>query len=274
MKPRPLPLLLLLIILAPAVVAAQADDREVVVTVVERLFAGLKAGDTAAMRATLHPAARIIQTGTRDGAPFARVNSADDFLRSIGAAAGRALEERIYHPEVRLDDHLATVWVEYDFLVDGTVSHCGVDSYQLVRTGEGWKILQIVDTQRRTGCETIATLAQARHDRRIDYVEIPVPDIGRAKAFYGKAFGWSFTDYGPDYASFSDGRLSGGLREEKQPAGAGVLVVLYAADLTALRNAVVAAGARITREIFDFPGGRRFHFTDPGGTELAVWSDR
>ena len=267
-------LLLLLMVMAPSFAAAQADDRQVVVTVVERMFAGLKAGDTAAMRATMHPAARIIQTGTRDGVPFARVNSADAFLQSIAAATGRALEERIYNPEVRLDDHLATVWVEYDFLVNGAVSHCGVDSYQLVRTANGWRILQIVDTQRRTGCESIATLAQARHDRRIDYVEIPVPDVARAKQFYGQVFGWRFTDYGPDYASFSDGRLSGGLREEQQRAGEGVLVVLYAADLASLRNAVVAAGGRITRDIFDFPGGRRFHFTDPGGTELAVWSDR
>ncbi|HEX9164582.1 MAG TPA: VOC family protein, partial [Gemmatimonadales bacterium] len=184
------------------------------------------------------------------------------------------LEERIYNPEVRLDDHLATVWVEYDFLVNGAVSHCGVDSYQLVRTADGWRILQIVDTQRRTGCESIATLAQARHDRRIDFVEIPVPDVARAKQFYGQVFGWRFTDYGPDYASFSDGRLSGGLREEKQRAGEGVLVVLYAADLASLRNAVLAAGGRITQDIFDFPGGRRFHFTDPGGAGLAVWSDR
>jgi len=267
-------LLLLLMVLTPSVAAAQADDRQVVVTVVERMFAGLKAGDTAAMRATMHPAARIIQTGTRDGVPFARVNSADAFLQSIAAATGRALEERIYNPEVRLDDHLATVWVEYDFLVNGAVSHCGVDSYQLVRTADGWRILQIVDTQRRTGCESIATLAQARHDRRIDYVEIPVPDVARAKQFYGQVFGWRFTDYGPDYASFSDGRLSGGLREEKRRAGEGVLVVLYAAELASLRNAVVAAGGRITRDIFDFPGGRRFHFTDPGGTGLAVWSDR
>jgi hypothetical protein len=149
-----------------------------------------------------------------------------------------------------------------------------VDSYQLVRTAEGWRILQIVDTQRRTDCATIGTLAQARHDRRIDYVEIPVPDVPRAKAFYGNAFGWVFTDYGADYAAFNDGRLSGGLREEKGRPGTGILVVLYAADLAATRSAVAAAGGRITREIFDFPGGRRFHFTDPGGVELAVWSDR
>jgi predicted enzyme related to lactoylglutathione lyase len=271
---RRLSLLLLLLAAAPAPAAAQADDRQAVLALVDRLFAGLKAGDTAAMRAVLHPAARIIQTGTREGTPFARVNSADDFLRSIGAAAGRKLEERTYNPDVRLDDNLATVWVEYDFLVDGAVNHCGVDSYQMVRGSGGWQILQIVDTQRRTGCDSIATLAQARQDRRIDFVEIPVPDVVRAKAFYGRVFGWRFTDYGTDYAGFSDGRLSGGLRQEKGRRGTGVLVVFYAGDLAALRGAVVAAGGRIVREIFDFPGGRRFHFADPAGNELAVWSDR
>jgi hypothetical protein len=267
------PVMLLLAAAAPSVAAAQADDRRVVVAVVERFFAGLKAGDTSAMRATMHPAARIIQTGTRDGAPFARVNSGDDFLRGVGAP-GRVLEERIYNPEVRLDDNLATVWVEYDFLVNGAVNHCGVDSYQMVRTGDGWQILQIVDTQRRSGCDSISTLAQARHDRRIDYVEVPVPDVAKAKAFYGRVFGWSFTDYGPDYASFNDGRLSGGLREEKSRSGSGVLVIFYATDLAALRTTVVAAGGRIVRDIYDFPGGRRFQFTDPAGNELAVWSDR
>ena len=271
---RALPAVLLLVAATPSPVTAQADDRTAVVAVIERFFAGLKAGDTAAMRATMHPAARIIQTGTREGAPFARVNSGDDFLRSIAAAAGRALEERIYNPEVRLDDHLATVWVEYDFLAGGVVNHCGVDSYQMVRTGDGWRILQIVDTQRRTGCESIATLAQARHDRRLDYVEMPVPDVAKAKAFYGRVFGWSFTDDGPDYASFNDGRLSGGLREEQSRPGSGALVIFYATDLVALRTAVVAAGGRIVRDIYDFPGGRRFHFTDPAGNELAVWSDR
>ena len=271
---RRLSLPLLLLAMAPSQAAAQADDRQAVLSLVDRLFAGLKVGDTAAMRAVLHPDARIIQTGTREGAPFVRVNSADGFLRSIGAAAGRALEERTYHPEVRLDDNLATVWVEYDFLVDGVVNHCGVDSYQMVRGDGGWRILQIVDTQRRTGCDSIAALAQARHDRRIDYVESPVPDVARARTFYGRVFGWSFTDYGADYASFSDGRLSGGLRGEKGRRATGVLVILYAGDLAALRGAVVAAGGRIVRDIYDFPGGRRFHFADPAGNELAVWSDR
>ena len=116
-------------------------------------------------------------------------------------------------------------------------------------------------------------MAQPENDRRIDYIEFPVPDVGAAKQFYGRVFGWSFTDYGPDYASFEDGRLSGGFRSESSAAPGGPLVVIYALDLEAIAAAVEAAGGRITQPTFEFPGGRRFHFRDPGGHELAVWSD-
>lgn len=111
-------------------------------------------------------------------------------------------------------------------------------------------------------------------DLRIDYIELPVTDMAAAKAFYGGLFGWEMTDYGPDYASFHDGRLDGGFRlEESVPTG-GPLVVLYAADLEALEARVREKGGRIVQEIFSFPGGRRFHFLDPSGNELAIWSDR
>ena len=251
---------------------AQTVEEKAVVQVVEQMFAALKAGDTAGMRATLHPAARIIQTGTREAVPFHRVNSVDDFLKAIGGATGRGLEERIYHPEVRIDDNLATVWLHYDFLVGGQLSHCGVDAYQLIRVPEGWRILQIVDTQRRQGCADIQKAAQTAHDRRIDYIELPVTDLPRARQFYQRVFGWSFTDHGADYTSFADGRITGGLVKVDRPAGSGALVVLYAANLPAIRDSVVAAGGKIVRDIFEFPGGRRFHFTDPAGNELAVWS--
>ena len=251
----------------------QTDDAKAAVRVVEQMFEALKAGDTAGMRAVMHPAARVIQTGTREGAPFARVNTLDDFLKAIGGA-GRKLEERIYNPEVRIDDNLATVWVQYDFLVNGQISHCGVDSYQLVRTGEGWRVLHVVDTQRREGCAEIAKAAQAAHDRQVDYIEIPVTDVAAARTFYQKAFQWPFTDYGADYTSFADGRLTGGLRKVERRAGSGVLVVLYAKDLDATRTRIVSAGGKIVQETHEFPGGRRFHFADPSGNELAVWSDR
>ena len=94
---------------APQLFAQQTDDEKAVLRAVEQLFQALKADDTAGMRAVMHPAGRIIQTGTREGAPFARVNALNDFLASIGNAKGRGLEERIYSPQVRLDDNLATV---------------------------------------------------------------------------------------------------------------------------------------------------------------------
>lgn len=110
------------------------------------------------------------------------------------------------------------------------------------------------------------------NDRQIDYVEFGVADIGRAKAFYGQAFGWTFTDYGPEYCEFADGRLKGGFTTLSPATPGGALIVLYGDDLPALVEAVTKAGGRITKPIFDFPGGKRFQFTDPDGYELAVWS--
>ncbi|HKP29512.1 MAG TPA: hypothetical protein VJU15_08910 [Gemmatimonadales bacterium] len=137
--------------------AQQAADQKAVLGAIETLFNALKADDTAGMRAVMHPQGRIIQTGTRDGAPFARVNPLNDFLTSIGNAKGKGLEERIYNPEIRIDDNLAVAWVYYDFRVGGQISHCGVDAYHLVRTADGWRILEIVDTQRREGCDQIGS---------------------------------------------------------------------------------------------------------------------
>jgi predicted enzyme related to lactoylglutathione lyase len=116
-------------------------------------------------------------------------------------------------------------------------------------------------------------MPQTDHDKRIDYIEFPVDDVGVAKTFYSAVFGWKFTDYGPDYASFEDGRLTGGLHGEKKGSRGGALVVIYATALEAVRDAVIFAGGTIVVETHDFPGGRRFHFTDPAGNELAVWSD-
>ncbi len=112
----------------------------------------------------------------------------------------------------------------------------------------------------------------SENDRRIDYVEFVVRDIGRAKAFYAGAFGWEMTDYGPDYAAFADGRLNGGFRSGEPKAG-GPLVILYAKDLADAQRRVENAGGIIVKAPFAFPGGRRFHFTDQDGYELAVWSD-
>jgi predicted enzyme related to lactoylglutathione lyase len=117
-------------------------------------------------------------------------------------------------------------------------------------------------------------MSQAEQDLRVDYVEFPTTDMGETKLFYAGVFGWKITDYGPDYASFEDGRLAGGFRAEPAVATGGPLVVIYAVNLEEVESAIRENGGRIVREVFEFPGGRRFHFTDPSGNELAVWSDR
>jgi predicted enzyme related to lactoylglutathione lyase len=109
----------------------------------------------------------------------------------------------------------------------------------------------------------------------IDYVEIAVTDVEAAKAFYASAFGWSFVDYGPDYAGIQGaGKEVGGLRRDADIRAGGPLLVLYSEDLEGSIDAVSAAGGTIVEPIYAFPGGRRFHFADPAGNELAVWSDR
>jgi predicted enzyme related to lactoylglutathione lyase len=111
-----------------------------------------------------------------------------------------------------------------------------------------------------------------REDGKIDYVELPGGDLPAAKAFYTQAFGWKFVDYGPTYAAFDEG-LEGGF-DGDAPQGRPPLVVLYAHDLEAIEAKVRAAGGTIAKPIFAFPGGRRFHFRDPAGNEMAVWSER
>jgi uncharacterized protein len=116
-------------------------------------------------------------------------------------------------------------------------------------------------------------MADPRH-HTFDYVELAAPDIAAATSFYGEAFGWTFTDYGPAYSGIQrpggEGEM-GGLNHDRL-AGPGLpLVVLYSDDLDATYAAVQAAGATIDEEPFEFPGGRRFHFSDPAGNALAVW---
>ena len=110
----------------------------------------------------------------------------------------------------------------------------------------------------------------------IDYIEIPVIDVAAAKAFYGSAFGWTFTDYGPDYAGIQDPTRSaeaGGLAKTDAVRSGGLVVLLFSKDLNASVDAVVAAGGRIVNGPYEFPGGRRFEFTDPSGNQLGVWAE-
>ena len=112
-----------------------------------------------------------------------------------------------------------------------------------------------------------------RAEKRIDYVEIPVTDLKKAREFFSALFDWSFQEWGDDYLSFSDGRLDGGFRRAADAApSSGVLVVFFSTDLERDFDRVQSLGATISEPIFPFPGGRRFHFVDPTGTEYAIWS--
>lgn len=127
--------------------------------------------------------------------------------------------------------------------------------------------------QSPVGLEVESSMAKSSRDRRIDYIEINVADIAQSKEFYGQAFGWTFTDYGPNYCEFSDGHMKGGFDASGPVTLGGPLVVLYGTDLAEILLRVESAGGKIVKPIFEFPGGRRFHFTDPDGYELAVWTE-
>jgi hypothetical protein len=122
-------------------------------------------------------------------------------------------------------------------------------------------------------------MAEVSHvHHTIDYIEFTVSDMAAAKRFYEAAFGWTFNDYGPEYAGIrKGGRVDaevGGLRLDAEVVPGGPLVILFSTDLAESVAAVRAAGGRILVEPFEFPGGRRFHFTDPSGNELAVWAEK
>lgn len=133
----------------PAAAQAPEDD---VIEVVTRLFDGMRAADTTAMRATFHPDIRLVTTGTREGRPVATVVPVEQWLAGV-AGTEAVLDERIHDPVVQVADGLATVWTFYTLHVGDRFSHCGVDAFQLVRTEDGWKIIEVADTRRREGCD-------------------------------------------------------------------------------------------------------------------------
>lgn len=113
-------------------------------------------------------------------------------------------------------------------------------------------------------------------DLKVDYLEIPGSNFDAMEAFYSSVFEWKFTDYGPEYRAFTDGKVDGGFYAselQSRVENGSTLIVFYASDLEVTLAKVVLAGGKIVRDIFSFPGGRRFHFNDPHGNELAVWSE-
>jgi predicted enzyme related to lactoylglutathione lyase len=107
----------------------------------------------------------------------------------------------------------------------------------------------------------------------VNYIEFASADIDASRTFFKEAFGWSFTDYGPDYTAFNEAGIDGGIAKAGKPPAV-PLVILYADDLDRAEKAMLAAGGKVVVPQYDFPGGRRFHFREPGGNVLAVWSAR
>jgi len=109
----------------------------------------------------------------------------------------------------------------------------------------------------------------------INYIEFPLVNNQNTKRFYSQVFGWTFIDWGPDYISFSGAGIDGGFNGtgEVQDKSPGALIVLYTDDLEQKVKDVINAGGKIAKKIYSFPGGRRFHFIDPNGNELAIWSE-
>lgn len=143
-----------LVLSLPVALAAQnasavASDKAAVLAVVTRLFDAMRAGDSAAVRAVFHPKAAMATAG-----PRLDIDGVDAFARAVGTPHADQWDERIYAPVIHVDGALATVWTEYSFFIGGKFSHCGTDAFQLVRLDEAWRIFALVDTRRRTGCQT------------------------------------------------------------------------------------------------------------------------
>jgi|TARA_B110000902_G_scaffold254541_1_gene318689 predicted enzyme related to lactoylglutathione lyase len=111
----------------------------------------------------------------------------------------------------------------------------------------------------------------------INYLEFPSRNLSASKAFFSAVFGWTFTDYGPEYTAFSNAGMDGGLYAADQAsitANGSALVVFYSDNLEATQDNIESAGGLIVKPMFSFPGGRRFQFTEPAGNEFAEWTDR
>ena len=149
----PIRFCLLALLLVPLAASAQTPEEEVR-AVIDQLFDGMRAGDSTAVRATFHPEAALYTTFTDpQGNRQLRQGSVDDFATAVGTPHDEVWDEHIWDVEIRVDDNLASAWMQYGFYLGENFSHCGVNSFQLFRTDEGWKTIYLVDTRRRQGCD-------------------------------------------------------------------------------------------------------------------------
>jgi len=148
------PLLGVLVCLAAAdgAHAQAAPDREAILGVVKQLFDGMRAGDSAAVRAVFHPRAAFIGALEREGAASVRFEDPEEFIKAVGAPHEQVWDERTRNEVLHQDGTLASVWMDYSFYLGDRFSHCGVDAFLLAREGAEWKVVSLADTRRRQGC--------------------------------------------------------------------------------------------------------------------------
>lgn len=145
-------LLMLAVVTTAPPLSAQDTATAEVRAVIDRLFDGMRAGDSTAVRAAFHPEARLQSAILREGQPVVASTPIDDFVRAVGTPHDAVWDERLSDVEVSVDDPLAQAWMRYEFYLGDRFSHCGVNAMQFVRTNAGWQILQITDT-RRPSCD-------------------------------------------------------------------------------------------------------------------------
>lgn len=128
------------------------DERAAVLRVVQRLFDGMRAGDSAMVRSTFHPNAQLATTVVRQGNAIIEIDTLEGFIRAVGTPHQEVWDERLSNTAVQLDGTLASVWTDYAFYLGDKFSHCGVDAFQLAKSGGDWRIVALADTRRRQGC--------------------------------------------------------------------------------------------------------------------------
>jgi hypothetical protein len=131
----------------------KTEEKEVLKTI-EKLFDGMRKSDSTMVRNTFHSSARL-QTAffNKENKSILMTSSINDFVKSVGTPHSEIYDERIISYKINIDENLATVWTEYAFYVGAKFSHCGVNAFQLFKTEEGWKIIQVTDTRRKEGCK-------------------------------------------------------------------------------------------------------------------------
>lgn len=133
--------------------AQRADAERAVLAAVHRLFDGMRAGDSAAVRSVFHPGALLATALMRNGTPHFKVDTLESFIRAVGSPHDEIWDEKLYNTVVQVDGPLASVWTEYSFFAGDRFSHCGVDAFQLAQVESGdWRIVALTDTRRREGC--------------------------------------------------------------------------------------------------------------------------